>query len=151
MDIQRKRQVLQGIKGFRTISYPIETIAEVIPQYIADLFRTFFIPDNYGRPNYIGYDWGRLKEFQINLGNMIITGKFDYLDNIILQFLNGYGCFVYPYKHNVKFSNKEIEKFTKICNNFKNLTWDDIADPFIDATFDLFASGKIMNQKIKKE
>ena len=151
MDVQRKRLLLQGMKGYRTITYPIETIAKVMPHLIADLFRTFFIEDKTGIPNHIGYDWGRLMEFQINLGTMITIGKFDYLDNVILQFLNGYGCFVYPYKYNVKFEKKETEKFINICNNFKGLTWDDIADPFIDATFDLFSSGKIMDQKIKKE
>lgn len=151
MDQQRKRQILQGIKGYRTISYPLETIASVVPQFIADLFRTFFIEDSAGRPNYIGYDWGRLMEFQINMGNMIKQGKFTYLDNVVLQFLNGYGCLVFPYKHNVKFAEQEVEKFTKLCNSFVNLTWDDIVDPFIDAIYDLFSTAKINNQAIKKE
>jgi hypothetical protein len=151
IDIQKKRQILQGMKGYKTNVHSIETIAGVIPQFIADLFRTFFVEDDAGRPNHIGYDWNRLMEFQINLGNMIKAGKFDYLDNVILQFLNGYGCFIYPFKHNVKFSNEEIGKFTDICNKFKDLTWDDIADPFLDATFDLFASSTILNQKIKRE
>lgn len=151
IDVQRKRQILQGIKGYKTNVYSIELIANVIPQFIADLFRTFFIEDTAGRPNYIGYDWNRLMEFQINLGNMIKIGKFDYLDNVILQFLNGYGCLIYPFKHSVKFSNEMVKKFTNVCNNFENLTWDDIADPFLDAIFDLFASGTILNQKIKKE
>ena len=151
MDIQRKRQLLQGMKGYRTITHPIEIIAEVMPQLIADLFRTFFVADESGRPNFLGYDWGRLLEFQINLGNMIETGRFDYLDNVVLQFLNCFGCFVYPFKHNIKFSENEIAKYTKICNDFKGLTWDDISDVFIDATYDLFASGIIVNQNVKKE
>ena len=151
MDIQRKRQILQGIKGYRTISYPIEIIAQIIPQFIADLFRTFFIEDLAGKPNQIGYDWSRLLEFQINLGNMITTGKFDYLDNVVLQFLNGYFCFEYPFKHNIQFSEKEIEKYTEICNKFKGLMWDDIVDVFLDSTYDLFASGIMNNQKIRQE
>ena len=71
--VQKKRQFLQGMKGYRTNIHTIGTIAGVIPQFIADLFRTFFIEDTSGRPNYMGYDWGRLMEFQINLGNMIKT------------------------------------------------------------------------------
>lgn len=151
MDIQRKRQILQGMKGYRTATYSIDTIAEVMPQLIADLFRTFFITDDAGRPNFLGYDWGRLLEFQINLGNIITTAKFDYLDNVVLQFLNGFGCFIYPYKHTIKFPESEIIKYTDICNKFKGLTWDDVSDIFLDATYDLFASGSVVNQNVRKE
>lgn len=151
MDLQKKRQLLQGIKGYRTHIYSIDTISNVVPHLIADLFRTFFVSDNLGRPRWIGYDWGRLMEFQVNLGSVIASGNFDYLDNIILQFLHGYSCLVFPHKFNIKFSNDAKEKYSKICNRFKGLGWDDIIDEFIDSTFELFESGTIHNKQVEVE
>jgi len=142
--------LLKGIKGYRTSGYSLEVISQVVPHLIGDLFRTFHITNKKGSPSHIGYDWGRLMEFQINLGSMIISKKFDYLDNVTLQFLNGFSTLEYPHRVFVKYPQKEIDKFIKICNKFKGLEWDDIVDEFVDSIYNLFASGKIINQQINK-
>jgi len=143
-----RRELLKGIKGYRTANFSIETIAEVVPSLIADFFKTFMATNMQGNASPIGYDWGRLLEFQINLGTMIKTKQFDYLDNVVIQFLKSYSHVHSAYRFFIKFSDAAIEKFTKICNSFKGLDWDDIVDEFVDALYEFFSQGKMANNKL---
>ena len=140
-----RRGYLKGLKGYRTAIFSLETVATVVPQLISDLFKSFFIEGPRGHPMPIGYDWGRLMEFQVNLGTVIVNQNFDYLDNIIIQFFKSYGCVVPPHKHHIQFPDEAITKFTLICNSFKGKEWDDIIDEFIDALYDFFSQGTMLN------
>lgn len=144
-----KRGLLKGLKAYKTFVFPIETIAEVFPSIFADILKMFRLRTAIGQSMPIGYDWSKLMEFQINLGNCIANNQFNYLDNILLQFLKSYSYVIPPYQFFIKFSNEEEEKFVNTCNAFKGKKWDDIIDVFIDAVYDLFETGKMFNQSIE--
>lgn len=143
-----KSFILKGIKAYRTPIFPIETIAKVVPHLLADYFKTFMAQNMQGTTSPIGYDWGRLLEFQNNLGMMIMSKKFDYLDNVVLQFLKSYSHVFSVYRFPIKFPDSSVEKFKKICDSFKEREWNDIVDEFIDAVELLFSSGKILNKNL---
>jgi len=146
---EARRGLLIGLKAYKTAVYGMETIAAVFPNLIADLLKMFMAKNAMGNTTPIGYNWNQLMEFQINLGNAIAAAQFDYLDNIVIQFLQSYSYVLPPYQFFIEFPDEEIQEYTEICNGFKGKEWDDIVDDFVDATYEFFGSGKMFNTPLE--
>jgi hypothetical protein len=143
-----KKELFSGLKLYKTTNYSKEIIANAFPIVCANLFKMFMAKTPTGQAIPIGYDWGKLMEFKTNLGTIIAKENYDFLDNIIIQFLNSYSCICMPYRIFIKFPEEKLDEYTKICDNFKGKKWDDIIDTFIDATYDLFALGTMMEKPL---
>ena len=141
---------LQGLKGYKTAVYPMQTIVDVFPHLIADYCKSFLVTRFDGHTDTIGYDWGRLLEFQINLGSMISSHKFEYLDNVVLQLFKSYSYIYTVYQFYIDFDSISVKRFVKTCDTFKNKEWDDVIDDFVDALHDLFSSGTFLNKKVMR-
>ena len=144
-----KRQLLKGLRGYQTPTFSIELIAELVPNLIAEVLKMYTARNAMDQITPIGYDWNKMLEFQINLGTMIATKQFDYLDNVMIQFLKSYSYVLPPYRFFIKFPDEELIKYEEICNEFKGKEWNEIVDEFVDATIDLFESGKMFNKSLE--
>lgn len=138
--------MLIGLKAYKTTTFPKEDIATLFPSLLADILRMFMAKSLNGRPLPIGYNWDKFMEFQTNLGIMIAQEKFDYLDNVVIQFLKSYQTCFNPYVITICILDDELRKYENICNEFKGKTWDEIIDDFIDATYNLFKTGKFLGK-----
>jgi len=141
--------LLIGLKAYKTTVYSKKIIAGIFPKIFAEILKSFMTRNAMGDPAPIGYDWNKIMEFQINMGTIIDQEKFDYLDNVVLQFLKSYSFVIPPYRFFIELPEEEIIKYTTICDGFKGKSWDDIIDVFIDATYNLFKTGTMRDQPLE--
>jgi len=154
MDTQKELLILLCSK-FKTNKYSLEQIAELFPNNLGKYFTLFTIPVPSIATNSMEViplctSWGKLKEFTINMGTIIYKEHFDYLDNIVLEYLKNYKMPTNMYQLHLQFPEEATTHFINVCNSFKGEKWDNVIDTFLNEIYDYFIQGKILDNSIIK-
>ena len=140
-----------GLRGYKEPSFSLKAVATVFPETLANVLRLFNNRETILRSASVTFDWSAMKRFQMELGSAIYNENFDKLDDVVLKFYKTYHCVkpqgTYIGRYYIFFPEESIEKFVNICNGFKNKTWNEVIDPFLDALHELFDSSSIKEKQ----
>lgn len=125
-----------------------EHIAKTFPMSLGILLRDMNIQINGGRVNLL-YKADKLHKFMSDMEEVILTNKFDYLDNIVLELLDNYTILLGEKLEDIDIPEKDRTIFIDTCNNFKDRTWNDIFDDFLDAVYVVLKDATIAGRDIR--
>ena len=142
------KDLVFGLKGHRTTDATLDKVASSFPLVFGNLLRlmSVILPPCYVF-NFM-FERDKFMAFILTLGNAIHFNQFDFIDNIILEFLSSYNYIIPPYKVIIDLDPKEVDKFTVLCNGFKGKEWNDILSPLVDGIYDLLNTATANGQKI---
>jgi len=136
--------LLMSLKVHTSASRPFADIALEFPVMLSATLR--MIPFKYELHNLLlSYNALGFLTFRTRLSTAIFTNNFDYLDNVILDFIKSSKYSYGATPLTLTFSEETTLNFVELCNSFKGRPWDDIIDPFIDGLRDLLSSGFLTN------
>lgn len=142
------KNLIDGLKVYKTRDDNIDTISKIFPMMFGNLLTMMVVKFPNGTVMNMVFDRDKLDSFFENFRNAIYYNEFDYIDNVILDFLHGYNFKSPPYMVTIDFSDEEIINFTNTCNNFKEKHWNDILDDLVDAIYNLLCSATANNTPI---
>ena len=139
---------LNSLKAFKISTFGKENIVETFPMLLANCCRTMRVPNIFGQPQELIYDWGKFVEFRVNLGTAIYNEQYDYLDNIIIEFFQTYSYKTLTPKgqlvvFTIEFPEEAVTTFENTCNAFKGKLWDNILDDFLNAFHDFVKTATV--------
>lgn len=142
------KKIFEGLKGYQTTEETLSGVAQSFPMIFGHLLRMMHVMLH---PCYVFnfmFERGQFIQFMSNLGNAIQSHNFDYIDNIIIEFLSSYNYVIPPYKVIIDLDPNSVQRFTDLCNNFKGKKWNDILSPLVDGIVDLLENATAAGKKI---
>ena len=148
------KHLLVGLKSQKFAIYEKNIVAETFPELLAQCLQMIKVINLYGEEQVLSYDWQKLVQFKVNMGNAVYTETYNSLDNILIDFLS-----TYHYKKvtpagslvmfSINFLEEEKNIFIEKCESFKGKKWDNIVNDLIDAIYNLFNSATIHGNKLR--
>lgn len=137
------KSVICGLKAYKSTEENIIVISKIFPILFGNILRLSYV---YFKPTdriMLVYNQLEFLKFQTKLGYAIMMHEYDYLDNIVLEFLDSYHYGFSPYVFHIKFNQEVRQKFIDTCNTFKGKTWNEIIDTFIDSFYELISTATL--------